>query len=94
MTIDRIGSIDPLQPGKKASRTENVQRKADPDSVAVSSEAMEKGELYRALEIASASPDVRADKIAELKRKIDDPAYITETIVNATAEKIMAAFGL
>ena len=55
---------------------------------------MEKGELYRTLELASAAPDVRADRIAELKRKIDDPAYITETIVNATAEKIMAAFGL
>lgn len=94
MTIDRIGSVEPLQPGKKPGRVEGAQRKAETDSVAFSSEAVEKAELYRAVEIASAAPDARADRIAELKRKIDDPEYLTNAIVEATADRVMAAFGL
>ncbi|GAB1482291.1 hypothetical protein MASR2M78_11060 [Treponema sp.] len=94
MMIDRIGSIDPVQPGKQASRSEKVHTKTGPDSVALSTEAMEKGDLYHAVELVSSASDVRAEKIAELKSKIDDPAYLTDTIVHATAERIMAAFGL
>ncbi|QQO10227.1 flagellar biosynthesis anti-sigma factor FlgM [Breznakiella homolactica] len=94
MTIDRIGSIDPIQPGKKPGRTGEVQPNAKPDSIALSSEAMEKGELYQAIELVSAAPDVRAERIAELRSKIDDPSYINDTIIKATADKIMDAFGL
>jgi negative regulator of flagellin synthesis FlgM len=64
------------------------------DSISLSQEAVEKGELYRANELVASASDVRLDRIAELKQKINDPSYINETIINATADKIMDAFGL
>lgn len=94
MTIDRIGSIDPIQGGKKTGRAESARITADTDSIALSTEAMEKGDLFQAVELVSSASDVRADKIAELKKKINDPDYLNGTIVSATADRIMDAFGL
>jgi negative regulator of flagellin synthesis FlgM len=94
MTIDRIGSIDPIQPGKKSGRSGQVDQASKTDSISLSSEAVEKGDLYQAIELASSAPDVRLDRIAELKEKINDPSYINDTIIRATADKIMDVFGL
>jgi negative regulator of flagellin synthesis FlgM len=94
MMIDRIGSIDPIQPGKKAGQNNKIASQEKTDSISLSAEAMEKGEIYKAMEIASSAADVRAERIAELRAKIDDPSYINDTILDATADKIMEAFGL
>jgi negative regulator of flagellin synthesis FlgM len=94
MTIDRIGSLDPIQPGKKTGRSGQVSQTPRADSISLSSEAVEKGDLYQAMETVSGTPDVRAERIAELKKKINDPSYITDALVQATADKIMDAFGL
>ncbi|GHV11898.1 hypothetical protein FACS189491_03940 [Spirochaetia bacterium] len=94
MTIERVNFTDPIQPGKKPGKSEPVSQSTKSDSISVSSEAIEKADLYRAIEITAAAPDVRADRVAELKAKIDDPSYINDRIINATADKIMEAFGL
>lgn len=94
MTVDRIGSIDPIQNSKKTEKPEAVHKKGSADSVSLSNEAVEKGDLYQAIELVSSASDVRADKIAELKQKINDPSYINDTVIKNTAEKIMDLFGL
>lgn len=94
MMIDRIGSINPIQAGKIAGWNNQINRIAQTDTINLSAEAVEKGELYRANELVASAPDVRLDRIAELKKKINDPSYINDTIINATADKIMDAFGL
>jgi negative regulator of flagellin synthesis FlgM len=94
MTVDRIGYIDPIQPGKKPGRNDSINQNAKSDSISLSSEAIEKSELYRVLELVSAAPDVRADLVAEMKAKINDPSYINDRILQATADKIIDAFGL
>jgi negative regulator of flagellin synthesis FlgM len=94
MTIDRIGSIDPIQPGKKPGRTGQAKENPGTDSVSISSEAQQKAELYRAQELAAATPDMRLDRIAELKGKINDPSYIDDKVLNATANNLIdALFG-
>ena len=94
MTIDRIGSIDPIQPGKKPGRANQVSESQKTDSISISSEAQEKAELLRIQELAAAAPEVRADRVAELKEKINDPSYINDSVVNATANKLIdALFG-
>ena len=94
MTIDRIGSIDPIQPGKKTERVGRVGATQEADSISISSEAQKKAELHRIQEMVAAAPDVRAERIAELKEKINDPAYINDRIINATANNIIdALFG-
>lgn len=94
MIIDKIGFINSVQPGKNAGWNNPVNRNALTDSISLSPEAMEKGELYRANALVSSASDVRLDRIEELKKKINDPSYINDTIINATADKIMDAFGL
>jgi negative regulator of flagellin synthesis FlgM len=94
MTIDRIGSLDPIQPGKKPGRSGQVSQSDKTDSISLSPEARKQAELYQVKELIMAAPDVRADRIAEMKKKINDPSYINETILKATADKIMDAWGI
>ena len=94
MTIDRIGSIDPIQPGKKPGRTGQSNESPRTDTISISSEAQKKAELLRAQELVAASPDVRAERVAELKEKINDPSYMDDKLINATANKLIdALFG-
>ena len=94
MTIDRVGSIDPIQPDKKPGRANQINQVPSKDTINISSEAVEKAELYRIKELAASVPEVRADKVEELKAKINDPSYLNKEVINATADKIIdALFG-
>ena len=94
MTIDRVGSIDPIQPGKKPGRANQVNQTPSKDSINISSEAAEKAELYRVRDMAAASREIRTEKVEELKAKINDPSYLNKEMINATADKIIdALFG-
>ena len=94
MTINSIGSIDPIQPGKKPDRPGQVNASPKTDVISISSEAQEKAELLRVRELAVSASDVRADRVAELREKINDPSYINEKLISATADKIIdALFG-
>ena len=92
MRIDGISSIDPIQPEKKTGRTGRVDDAPKTDSLSISSEALQKAELYRVRELVAAAPDVRMDRVEELKAKINDPSYINDTVINATADKLIDAF--
>ena len=94
MTIDRIGPLDPIQPGKKPGRPSQVGESPRTDSISISSEAQEKAEILRTQELAAAAPETRAELVAELKEKINDPSYINDKVINATADKLIdALFG-
>jgi negative regulator of flagellin synthesis FlgM len=94
MMIDRIGYTEPIQPGKRPGRNEPSARNSTADSISFSPEALEKAEIYRAAALVSSAPDSRAERIAELKAKIDDPSYINDRILEATADKILESLGL
>jgi len=94
MTIDRIGPIDPIQPGKKPGRPNQVSENPKTDSINISSEAQMKAEQLKVKVLAAAAADIRADRVAELREKINDPSYINDKLVEATADKIIdARFG-
>jgi len=94
MTIDRVGSIDPIQPGKKAGRANQVNQTPTKDSIKISSEAVEKAELHRIRELAAASQEIRTEKVEELRAKINDPSYMNKEVISATADKLIdALFG-
>jgi len=91
MTIDRLNSLDPIQP-KKTNTTARTDLEAGRDSVSLSTEAIEKAEIFNAIELAKAAPDERSARIAELKAKINDPAYINDAILSGTADRILDQF--
>jgi negative regulator of flagellin synthesis FlgM len=94
MTIDRIGHLDPIQPPKRPGRSEHVREGDKTDFINLSSEAREKAAVYQVVELIKSAPEMDDSRIAELRAKINDPAYINETLLNATADKIMDAFGI
>ena len=93
--IDKIGGINPLnnlQNTRRTNETTNVS--AGSDSISVSEEAKKMSEAYYLQEIAADTPDVRADRIAQVKEKIKDPSYLNPETISSTADIIMESFGL
>lgn len=93
MTIDRLGPLDPLSKLNKSGKTGKPQKVDSKDTISVSSEAKNMGEIYRATELAKAAPDIRMDRVNEVKQKLQDPNYL-DSKVEEVAERLMDAFGL
>jgi negative regulator of flagellin synthesis FlgM len=94
MTIDRMGSLDPLQNLGKTEKTSKPVRTDRSDSIELSSEAKSQAELLAVREVVRSTPEVRADRVAEIKVKLQDPNYINSAILESTAEGILKSFGL
>jgi len=94
MTIDRIGPVDPLSRLNKTEKTVRTEVKEKTDSIDVSIEAKKSAELFKAMENVKVAPDVREDRIAEVKARLQDPNYINDTVVNSVADKLMDLFGI
>jgi negative regulator of flagellin synthesis FlgM len=92
MTVNRIGHLEPIPPGKKPGRSEQVGGNDKADSINLSTEAKQQAERYQVLELIKSAPDLDDVRIAELRQKIDDPAYLNEKVINATAENILNAW--
>jgi len=93
MMIERIGRMDPIQPGNKPGKSDQLRGGDRTDSISLSPEAKERAELYQVVELIKAVPGLDDAQIAVLREKINDPAYINGTI-GATADRIIDAFGL
>jgi negative regulator of flagellin synthesis FlgM len=94
MSIERLGSVDPLAAYGRSQKTSRVQSTDKADSIAVSEEARYKAELFRLNEHVRNADDVRMDRIEEVRKKLEDPDYINEKVLNSVADRIMESFGL
>ena len=94
MTIDRMGSVEPLKNLGKAEKANKPVTTGRPDSIELSSEAKSQAELLSAREVVRSTPEVRMDRVAEMKVKLQDPNYLNSAILESTAEGILKSFGL
>ncbi|HAH60871.1 MAG TPA: flagellar biosynthesis protein FlgM [Treponema sp.] len=95
MMIDKIGGINPLNNVQNTHRVNGADSvNAGADSINVSDEAKEMATVYYMKQVAAETPDVRADRVAEIKEKIKDPSYLNDAVINSAADRIMAGFGL
>jgi len=92
MTVNRVGHLDPIPPGKRPGRNDHVGGTDRTDTVSISTEAKEKAERYQVLELINSIPELDEARIAELRQKIDDPAYLNDKIISATADRILSAW--
>ena len=93
--IDKIGRLNPLNNVQNIRKTDNAAKvSSQTDSISVSKEAVEKAEAYYLDKVAAETPNVRADRIAEVKAKIKDPSYLSDEVILSTAEKVMSGFGI
>ena len=93
--INGVNNVTQLNNVQNIRKTDNSAKvKAESDSISVSKEAVEMAEAYYMDNVAADTPDVRADRIAEVKAKIKDPSYLSNAIIQSTAEKLMTSYGL
>jgi len=94
MSIERLGSLDPLSAYNKSQKSNRIQSRDGADSIAVSEEARQKSEIFRLNQHVRNADDIRMDKVEEVKQKLQNPDYINDTVVSSVADKIMGVFGL
>jgi negative regulator of flagellin synthesis FlgM len=94
MTIDKLGPVDPVSKYKNTSKVSHTSYTGGKDSIDVSDEAKAKAELLQAAEIVRSSPDIREDRITEVKKRLEDPDYINDKVKGLVADRIMDLFGL
>lgn len=94
MTIEGLGPVDPVSKYNKTEKPEKTAKSEKKDSINVSAEAKSMGELYKAAESVKASPDIRQDRIDEVKEKLKDPSYINDRVIETVADNIMDMFNI
>jgi negative regulator of flagellin synthesis FlgM len=90
--ISNVTQVNNVQNLRKPESTAKASK--DVDSISVSAEAKEMAEAYYLQQVAKETPDVRADRIAELKEKIKDPNYLNNAVIDSAADKFLSAIGL
>jgi len=94
MMVERIGSLDPIQPGNRPGKSDQLRGGDKTDSISLSQEAREKAELYQIVELIKAVPELDDAQISAIRDRINDPVYLSGRTIDATADRIMDAFGL
>ena len=95
MIIDKMGSLDPIKNVQKTQkRPETESLNAGYDSIEISAEARAIAEEMYLNEVSASTPDVRMDRIAEVRQKIQDPAYLNESVLSSTVDSFMESMGL
>ncbi|HUX11800.1 MAG TPA: flagellar biosynthesis anti-sigma factor FlgM [Spirochaetia bacterium] len=94
MSIERLGPIDPVSKYNKPEKNQRLAEGQGKDSIAFSDEARIKADLYRATEQVRQAPDVRLDRIAEVKKKLEDPNYINNKVLSGVADRVMEMFDI
>ena len=91
-SVNNVTQVNNVQNLRKTEGTSKVSR--DADSISVSAEAKEMAEIYYMDKVAKETPDVRADRVAEVKEKLKDPTYLNNAVLSSTADKFLSALGL
>ena len=93
--IDKISGVNPIN-NVQSTRQISGSAKSHSltDSISVSDKAKQMAEIYYMNQVASETPDVRADKIAEIREKIKDPSYLSNAVISSAADRIMESFGI
>ena len=93
--INGVNSVNPLNNVQNLRKTESTAKvDREYDSISVSAEAKEMAEAYYLEKVANETPDVRADRVAEVKEKLKDPNYLNDAVIKSAADKFLSALGI
>jgi len=93
--INGVSSVNQVNNVQNLRKTEGASKVSkEVDSISVSAEAKEMAEVYYMEKVANETPDVRADRVAEVKEKLKDPNYLNNVVLNSAADKFLSAIGL
>ncbi|MCL4218246.1 MAG: flagellar biosynthesis anti-sigma factor FlgM [Candidatus Hydrogenedentes bacterium] len=92
--IKGIGGVPEPQPERPANVRERDRRDvrtetSERDDVNISSEAQEAASTARLVQVARQEPDIRADRVAEARQRIDNGEYKDLNVVREVAKRIL-----
>jgi len=92
MVIDRIGNTNKITGSDQfqSQKTREVKKSTGEDTVSISPEAQEAKVISRAKDTVNAAADVRADRVKEVREKLNRGDYDAPNteILDKVAEKI------
>ncbi len=88
MGIDKIGFLNKIFGLKGKRAVQNVNNNNKNDSINISEEAKMLSEINKYKEIVKKLPDIRRDKVNEIKEKLKNESYMSEEIYKSVAEKL------
>ena len=90
MVIDKIGNINNITETKKNKPVSSKNETSRGDSIHISTEGKQAAETARNIQIIKETPDIRADRVKEIKSKIDNGTYDFDNkqILEMVADKI------
>lgn len=93
--IDKVNSVTSLNNLQNTRRSGNVSSSQNVhDEISVSDEAKAAAEAMYLKQVADETSDVRRELVEKIKLKIQDPNYLNEATIAATADQILSAYGL
>lgn len=95
--IFRLPEIQKLNETDRGKRTERASAKGG-DEIVISSAARKAQRIQRDVSVAQTAanraPDVRQDRVAEAREKLEKGTYLEEQIAEAIAERIVEGMGI
>ncbi len=91
MVIDKIGNINNIVEPKNTKSVSKTKDTGKADSIQISSEAKNAAEVARYAKIVHESPEIRADRVKEIKAMIEDGSYdkfTDDRVLEMVADKI------
>ncbi|OHD62826.1 MAG: flagellar biosynthesis anti-sigma factor FlgM [Spirochaetes bacterium RBG_13_51_14] len=90
MVIDKIGNINNIVESKKSNPVTTAKETRKKDSVQISSEGKKAAEVSKVAQIVKESPDIRIDRVKEIKEQIAKGSYNFNDpqILDKVADKI------
>jgi negative regulator of flagellin synthesis FlgM len=96
MEIRGINGVREIETNSKVNRVakKDGETSAGADTAEISKEAKQLAEEAKIRSIIDQTPDVREDKIKEVKERLENGDYNNEEVMNKVAEKLMKVLGL
>lgn len=93
-----IRGVDGVRGIDNNSKVNKVNRKSDEsvqtsDTAEISSEAKQLAEEAKIKTIIDKAPDVREEKLQEIKQKLENGDYNKEEVINKLADRLMKVLG-
>lgn len=96
MDIRGINGVKPIDSSSKVKKSlrKDSNLGVENDGVKISKEARQLAEEAKVRSLVENSPDIRKDRIDEVKAKLQNGGYDNEEVMNTVAEKLMKVLGL
>ena len=95
MVIDKIGNINNIIEPKKSKSVSEKKDVNKNDCIQISTEGKKAAELSKDIQVVGQAPDIRADRVNEIKEKIANGSYnfddpkILELVANRIASYLL-----